>query len=105
MRFANFRFLSIVLLSAAFVSGCRSTGSESLGKWANKANPSDSFEVVRNDNEYLIVGRGKEIGAIYKDGTLEVRGELLPVNLTHVRQTDTLLGPGFFGEIEYKRQK
>lgn len=105
MRFANFRFLSIVLLSAAFVSGCRSTGSEFLGKWTNKANPSDVFEVVRNGDEFLIVGQGKKVGAVYKDGTLEVRGELLPVNLTYVRQTDTLLGPGFFGEVEYKRQK
>ena len=104
MRFANFRFLSIVLLSAAFVSGCRSTGSEFLGKWTNKANPSDVFEVVRNGDEFLIVGQGKKIGALYKDGTLEVRGELLPVNLTYVKQTDTLLGPGFFGEVEYRRQ-
>jgi len=31
-----------------FLSGCRSTGAEFLGKWVNKASPSDSFQVVRN---------------------------------------------------------
>jgi hypothetical protein len=30
---------------------------------------------------------------------------LLSANLTYVKQTDTLLGPGFFGNIEYKRPK
>jgi hypothetical protein len=45
------------------------------------------------------------VGAVYKDGTLEVKASLFSANLTYVKQTDTLLGPGFFGEIEYKRQK
>jgi hypothetical protein len=105
MKFANFRFVSIVLLSAAFVSGCRSTGSEFLGKWTNKPNPSDSFQMVRNSDEFLIVSPGGKVGAVYKDGTLEVKASLFSANLTYVKQTDTLLGPGFFGEIEYKRQK
>ena len=64
MRFALFRFLSIVLLSVAVLSGCRSTGSEFLGTWVSRANPGDSFEIVRNGREYLIVSQGRKIGAI-----------------------------------------
>ena len=105
MRFANFRFFFIVLLSAVFVSGCRSTGSEFLGKWVNNANPNDSFQVVRNSDEFLIISQGGKVGAVYKDGMLEVKGALLSTTLTYVKKTGTLLGPGFLGEIEYKRQK
>jgi hypothetical protein len=45
------------------------------------------------------------VEAIYKDGTLEVKGALLSTNPTYVKRTDTLVGPGFFGQVEYKRQK
>jgi hypothetical protein len=38
------------------------------------------------------------VGAKYKDGALEVKGTLLSVNLTYVKRTDTILGPGFFGQ-------
>jgi hypothetical protein len=42
---------------------------------------------------------------MYKDGILEGKGLLLSVDLTYVKQTDTILAPGFFGQIEYTRQK
>jgi hypothetical protein len=105
MKSAIFRVISLCLFSGVFLSGCRSTGSEFLGKWVNKANPNDSFQVVRNGDEFLIVGQSGKVGAIYKDGALEAKGALLSANLTYVKQTDTLLGPGFFGEVEYKRLK
>ena len=105
MKSPAIRFLSLCLLCAMFLSGCRSTGSEFLGKWVNKANPNDSFQVVRNGDEFLIVGPSGKIGAIYKDGALEVKGPLMSADLTYVKQTDTLLGPGFFGNVEYKRMK
>ncbi len=88
-----------------FLSGCRSTGSQFLGKWVNKANSTDSFQVVRNGDEFLIVGESGKIGAIYKDGALEVKGALFSANLTYVQKTDTLLGLGLFGNVEYKRLK
>src|ERR1700680_4973559 len=81
MKYANFRFLSIVLLSAAFVSGCRSTGSEFPGKWVNRANPHDGFQIVHNSDEFLIVSPGVKVGAAYKDGTLEDKGALCSANL------------------------
>jgi hypothetical protein len=105
MKSAIFRFISLCLFSAVILSGCRSTGSEFLGKWVNKANPNDSFQVVHNGDEFLIVSQGGKVGATYKDGALEVKGMLLSANLTYVKQTDTLLGPGFFGNVEYKRLK
>jgi hypothetical protein len=105
MKSAIFRFISLCLFSTVILSGCRSTGSEFLGKWVNKANPNDSFQVVRNGEEFLIVSQGGKVGATYTDGALEVKGMLLSANLTYVKQTDTLLGPGFFGNVEYKRLK
>ena len=107
MRNLIFRFTSICLLSAVGLTGCASRGSEYLGKWINTKNPNDTFQVMRNGDEYLIVTENPkaEVGAIYKDGTLEGKGLLLSVNLTYVRRTDTILAPGFFGQVEYKRQK
>lgn len=49
--------------------------------------------------------QGGKVGATYKDGALEVKGLLMSANLTYLKQTDTLLGPGFFGNVEYKRLK
>lgn len=105
MKSAIFRFIAISLFSTVFLSGCRSTGSEFLGKWVNKANPTDSFQVVRNGDEFLIISQGGKTGAIYKDGALEVKGLLMSADLTHVKQTDTLIGPGFLTNAEYKRMK
>ena len=105
MKSAILRFIAISLFCVVFLNGCRSTGSEFLGRWVNKANPNDSFQVVRNADEFLIVSQGGKTGAIYKDGALEVKGLLLSADLTYDKQTDTLLGPGFFGNVEYKRLK
>jgi hypothetical protein len=99
------RIISICLLSTVALTGCGSKGSEFLGSWVNEQNPNDTFQVIRNGDEYLIVNQGNKVGATYKDGNLEVKGVLLSANLTYVKRTDSILGPGFFGEIEYKRQK
>jgi hypothetical protein len=45
------------------------------------------------------------VGAVYKDGSLEVKGVLLSADLTYVKRTDTIIAPGFWGQAEYKRQK
>ncbi len=101
-----FRFACICLLSIVALTGCASKGSQFLGSWVNARNPNDTFQVTRNGDEFLIVSQGKEIGASFKDGNLEVGGgALLSVNLTYVKQSDTILAPGFFGQAEYKRKK
>jgi len=107
MKTLILRFISICLLSAAVLTGCASGGSEFLGKWVNTKNPNDTFQVTRNGDEYLIVGPDQKpgVGAIYKDGALEVKGALLSPELTHVKGTDTISTPGFFGQVEYKRLK
>jgi hypothetical protein len=107
MKILNLRFVSICLLSAVALAGCASKGSECLGKWVNTKNPNDTFQVTRNGDEYLIVSRDQKagVGAIYKDGNLEIKGALLSADLTYVKRTDTIVGPGFFGQIEYTRQK
>lgn len=100
-----YRFACICLLSIVALTGCASGGSEFLGSWVNTKNQSDTFQVIRNGDEYLIVNQGKKGGATFKDGNLEVGGgALLSVNLTYVKQSDTILTPGFFGQIEYKRK-
>ncbi len=107
MKTLILRFISTCLLGAVALTGCASTGSEFLGKWVNTKNPSDTFQVTRNGDEYLILSQEQKpgVGAIYKDGALEVKGVLLSTDLTYVKRTDTILTPGFFGQVEYKRQK
>ena len=107
MKALIFRFTTICLLAAAALTGCRSSGSEFLGRWVNTKNPSESFRIVRNGDEFLIVGSDQNpgVGAIYRAGTLEVHGGILSTNLTYVSQTDTILTPGFFGQVEFKRLK
>lgn len=107
MKTLILRLISICLLSVVALTGCASRGSEFLGSWVNTANPNDTFQIVRNGDEYLIVSPDQKpgVGAIYKDGALEIKGALLSADLTYVKRTDTLVGPGFFGQVEYKRQK
>lgn len=100
-----FRFACICLLSTVALTGCAFRGSEFLGRWVNAQNPNDTFQVVRNGDEFFIVSQGKKVGATFKDGNLQFGGTLLSVNLTYVKQTDTILGQGFWGPIEYKRKK
>ncbi len=107
MKTLILRIISTCLLSAAALTGCASRGSEFLGKWANTKDPSDTFQVTRNGDEYLIVAQDKKpgVGAVYEDGALEIKGPLLSANLTYIQRTDTIVGPGFFAQVEYKRQK
>ena len=101
------RTLLISLLSAVAFTGCASRGSEFLGGWVNSNNPNDTFQVTRNGDEYLIVFQNQQpgVGATYKDGSLEVKGALFSANLTYVRRTNTIVAPGFFGQLEYKRKR
>jgi hypothetical protein len=107
MKTLILRLISICLLSAVALTGCTSRGSEFLGSWVNTKNPNDTFQVTRNGDEYLIVSPDQKpgVGAIYKDGALEIKGALLSANLTYVKRTDSIVAPGFFGQVEYKRKK
>ena len=107
MKPSILRFISICLLSAISVTGCASKGSEFLGSWVNTIDPSDTFQVTRNSDEYRIVFQNQQpgVGATYKDGALEVKGALFSANLTYVRRTNTIVAPGFFGQVEYKRKR
>ena len=107
MQSQVFRFTCICLLSTITLTGCASSGSEFVGTWVNTNNPKDRFKVIPNGHEYLIVGQDQKpgAGAIYKDGALEVKGVLLSLNLTYVKRTDTILAPGFLGQVEYKRAR
>ena len=97
MKDLIFRFASMFLLSAVALTGCQSRGTEFLGNWVNTQNPKDTFQVMRNGDEYIIVGQDQKtrVGAIYKDGALEIKGALLSANLTYVKQTDTILAQVF----------
>jgi hypothetical protein len=100
-----FRFISVSLFSVVFLAGCASKGSEFLGTWINAQNPIDSFQIVRNGNQYLIVSKDSKVGATYEKGMLEVKGILGAADLTYDKKTDTILTPGFFGQVEYRRKK
>jgi hypothetical protein len=91
--------MPICLISAAALAGFTSRESEFLGSWVNMKNRNDTFHVTHNGDEFLIVCQDQkpEVGAIYGDGTLEIKSALLSPNLTCVKQTGTIVGPGFFG--------
>jgi hypothetical protein len=105
MKSSMFRFISVSLFSVVFLAGCASKGSEFLGTWINAQNPIDSFQIVRNGNQYLIVSKDSKVGATYEKGMLEVKGILGAADLTYDKKTDTILTPGFFGQVEYRRKK
>jgi hypothetical protein len=99
------KMMRLSALTLILIAGCTSHGSQFLGKWVNTKNQHDTMEIVRNGEGYLIQADGTKIGAIYKDGTLQVQGMLGGISLTYVKATDTIEAPGFFGQAEYKRQR
>ena len=99
------RFFPLLLLTTLLLTACSSGCSEFLGTWVNAQYPKDTFEINRNADEYLIVIRNQKIGAIYKEGALEVEGSLFAANLTYVKQTDKVVGPELFGQLEYGKNK
>lgn len=105
MKTSKLRFLSALIFSVVVLSGCASKGSEFLGSWVNTRNSADTFQIVRNGDEFLIVNNGNKVGATYEKGMLEVKGILVSTELTYDRKTDTILTPGFFGQAEYRRKK
>lgn len=91
-------------LSLACCAG-NEKGAEFLGKWANIRHPSDTIEIIRNGDRFLILtGQGK-IGAAFKDGALEYPGFSGPNTMEYVRASDTLVAPGIEYPQEYKRAK
>jgi len=105
MKTSTFRYISAFILSAVILTGCASKGSEFLGSWVNTRNSTDTFQIVRNGDEFLIVNSGNKVGATYDKGMLEIKGILVSTELTYDWKTDTILTPGFFGQTEYKRKK
>jgi len=105
MKSPMIRFISALLLSIVLLEGCASQGSEFLGTWVNTQNPKDSFEIVRNGDQYLIVSEGKKIGATYEKGMLEVRSFLGTTDLTYDQKTGMISTPGFVGQVDYRREK
>jgi hypothetical protein len=105
MKTSKYSLASVFLLSIVILAGCSSTGSEFLGAWVNTRNANDTFQIVRNGDQYLIVNKDSKVGATYDKGMLEIKSILGSAELTYDRKTDTILAPGFFGEIEYKRMR
>ena len=105
MRNSMIRFIPVLLFSIVLLEGCASQGSEFVGTWVNTHNPNDSFEIVRNGDQYLIVSKGNKVGATYEKGMLEVKGLLGTTEFTYVRKTGTISTPGFLGQMEYRRER
>ena len=105
MKTSMFRFLCVFLFSVVVLVGCASKGLEFIGTWINAKNPNDSFQIVRNGDQYFIVSKGNKVGATYEKGMLEIKGLLGTADLTYDKKTDTILAPGFFGQVEYKKKR
>lgn len=105
MKTLKFRLVTAILFSIVILAGCGSRGSDFLGTWVNTRNANDTFQIVRNGDQYLIVSGTSKVGATYDKGTLEIKGILGSTELTYDRKTDTILTPGFFGQVEYRRKR
>ena len=105
MKASTLRFISAFIFSINILTGCASKDSEFLGSWVNTRNTTDTFEIVRNGDEFLIVNSANRVGATYEKGMLEVKGILVSTELTYDRKDDTILTPGFFGQVVYRRKK
>lgn len=105
MKISMIRFIPVLLLSIVLLEGCASRGSEFLGTWVNTQNPADSFDIVQNGDQFLILSKGNKVGATYEKGMLEVKGILGTTELTYVRKTGTISTPGFLGQVEYRKEK
>ena len=98
--------LCAFLLVPALILGCTKPGSEFVGKWTNSANASDTVDIARNADEFLITGPdGTKIGATLKDETLQMAQPMAGITFTYVKSSDSLLSQGVFGQVEYKRAK
>jgi hypothetical protein len=104
MKISTLRLLTAVLFSVAILTGCASKGSEFLGSWINTRNPTDTFQIVRNGDQFLIVTKGNKVGASYDKGMLDIKGTLVSTELTYDKRTGTIVTLGLFGAMEYKRK-
>jgi len=105
MKTLKIRLITTFLLSIVILAGCGSRGSEFLGTWVNTSNADDTFQVVRNGDQYLVVSGTRKVGATYDKGTLEIKGMLGSTNFTYDRKSDSILTLGLFGQAEYRRKK
>ena len=105
MKTLKHTLITAIFLSSVVLAGCSSRGSEFLGTWVNTRNANDTFQIVPNGDQYLLVGKDSKVGATYEKGMLEIKGIMGSTDLTYDRKTDSILAPGFFGQVEYKREK
>ena len=99
------KWIPSLLLLSLFVGGCSHAGSQFVGKWVNAKNANDTMEITRNGEQFLILAGRDKVGASFKDGSLQVQSMMGTMTLTYIKSSDTLVGPGFFGQSEYKRAK
>ena len=99
------RFVQGLVIITMLISGCNREGSQYVGKWVNTKNSRDVMEITHNGDGYLVSSGSTKIGATFKDGTLQISSGFGSVPLTYVKDSDTLLAPGMFGQSEYKRLK
>lgn len=105
MRRVRKAFQSTLLLTVLMI-GCTKAGSEFVGKWVNPSNTADTVQIDRNGDEFLLTGPDStKIGATLKDETLTMAAPMSGITYTYVKSSDTLLAPGVFGQVEYKRAK
>jgi hypothetical protein len=89
-----FAVFSLLLLVFVFLaSGCGSSsgsnGSEFVGKWVGVKYRA-TLEIVRNGDQFVIIRGNEKLGAIYKDGILDVGLS----KVSYVKASDSLLWDG-----------
>jgi hypothetical protein len=106
MRNVIRKAIGATVLLTVLIIGCTKAGSEFVGKWVNTNNSMDTLNITRNGDQFQITGANQQtMDATYaKDGTLQISGVAgMGLNLTYVKSSDTLQGPGMMGPTVYKR--
>lgn len=103
---AIFQLAALALLVATVGTGCGGGPEIRLpGQMGKRQESTRSMEIIRNGDQFLITKSSNKMGAVLKDGSLEVAGMMGAIRLTHIKSSDTLTVPDFMGTTEYKRKK
>lgn len=104
-------FFILVVSFSAFLVGCgKESGSEYVGKWVNSKMASETLEIKRNGDNFIVTRTmpdffgGTKISdfpAVFKDGVLTINAGLGPITMSYVKDDDTLV----MGGSKFNHQK
>ncbi len=97
-------FFILVVSFSAFLVGCgKESGSEYIGKWVNSKMASETLEIKRNGDNFIVTQtmpdffggtKTSDYPAVFKDDVLTINAGLGPITMSYVKDDDTLVVGG-----------